>query len=890
MDPDVFICHSSVDARRASDICALLEAGGVQCWIAPRDPIPGIPYGQQIVGAIAKTPVVLLVFSAHSNESRPVLGELELASNRGKIILPVRIDDVLPGPGIEFYIRPIHWFDAATRSFEDVAPELVRDVRALLGKAATAQGSPADAPAQPKASRAPINNIPFALTSFVGRGAEIAEVEANLKTSRLVTLCGPGGIGKTCIAQEVGRRQVAAYPDGVCFVDLAPVENDASVLKRLADAFDLEERPNRPIADALLSSLKQRTLLIILDNCEHVVAEAARVAETILQTCANIAVLATSRELLGIGGERTCRVPGLAVPPADPTRTLKAEVALTFDAIALFAERAQAADGRFTLRDEDASAVANICRRLDGIALAIELAAARVRLLSVDAIAMSLDERFQVLTGGARTALPRQKTLRATIDWSYESLSKLERVLFRRLSVFAGSFSLELATAVCADDEDAAALDSLASLVDKSLVQADFNENEVRYRLLESMRAYAREKLIKHDELESITRKHAIVYLKLAEKLESARETTPDVEWKARAEPEMENWRAALRWTLGSGGDGNLGQELAASLYPVWFTMAASEGRRWIQAALEMTDGDTPRLVVAKLSLAEAHLAMLAQQYGAALPAAERAMQLYAQLADRQGAALARMFVGGARGFQGDLIEGVVQLELALEEFRRLGSTRAIPGALSYLGTLQVSAGNVAAARPLFSEALGILKSLGAAQSAAHIALYLAEGEFRDGNALQAVSFIGESIAAHRSLNDLDALTFALVNLAAYLVSLDRWDEAAVHAREALSLSLQREITSATVWALQHLAAISALRPNSDHASALDGCRRAARILGFVDSRIVELDMRPDFTEKQELARVRAAIDGALGAEAAGSFEDGRNSIEGNIAAEALRI
>ena len=289
---------------------------------------------------------------------------------------------------------------------------------------------------------------------------------------------------------QVGLRQIDAYRDGVWFVDLAPVAGDAFVAKRMAAVLGLREKQNRPVADSLLAYLKNKDLLIILDNCEHVVTEAARITEMILQACPGVTLLATTREALGVGGEQRYRVPSLAVPPPELARTLTAPNALEFDAVVLFAERALAADRRFVLNDENAATVANICRRLDGIALAIELAAARVNVPSAAAIAASLDERFRVLTGGARSALPRQKTLRALIDWSYDLLSEQERVLFRRLAVFAGSFTLDLATAVCASDADA--FDLLASLVDKSLVQADFARDEMRYRLLESMRAYAR--------------------------------------------------------------------------------------------------------------------------------------------------------------------------------------------------------------------------------------------------------------------------------------------------------------------------------------------------------------------------------------------------------------
>jgi tetratricopeptide (TPR) repeat protein len=318
--------------------------------------------------------------------------------------------------------------------------------------------------------------------------------------------------------------------------------------------------------------------------------------------------------------------------------------------------------------------------------------------------------------------------------------------------------------------------------------------------------------------------------------------------------------------------------------------MAPSEGRRWIRAGSDAIDSATPVLVAARLALSDATLAMLAQQYKAALSEAERALEFFTQLGDRQGIAFAHMFAGAARGFQGETAEGTALLEAALGEFRQLGSRRAIGAALNYLGCLQLTSGYVAASRSFFREALDVLRSAGSARPATHIALLLAEAEFRDGDALQAVRLVAETLAAERALNDLDALTFTLVNLAAYLVSLERWDDAILHAREALSLSLDRQITAATIWALQHLAAISALRSNDDVAAALEDRRRAARLIGFVDSRIAELDMRREFTEQREYERARIAVENALGAEAADLMQEGRNWSEGRAANEGLLI
>ena len=868
---DVFICHSSANAQDARDICDRLEAEGITCWIAPRDPVPGIPYGQQLVSAIAHARVVLFVLSADANESGAVLSELELAANRKKIILPVRIEEVAPSASLEFYLRAIHWFDATSRPRDEIWPELLRYVRGLLAQASPAKEA-AEAAPKGSVSRAPRHNLPAAVSSFVGRDAELAEVEEFLKASRLVTLCGAGGIGKTTLALRIAMGRLNDYPNGAWLVDLAQIEDATLVAKSFAAVFDLRESANRPILDTLLAYLKSKHLLIVLDSCEHVVAEAARVTETILRGCASVTVLATTRETLGVRGEQIYRVPSLSES----------------DAIALFVDRAKAADSRFGLSGENAPVVAEICRRLDGIALAIELAAARVKMLAVNALADGLNARFDIVTGGSRTALPRQKTLRAMIDWSYDLLGEQERALFRRLAIFAGSFTLYAATEVCASDGvlEAGVLDLLGSLVDKSMVQADFVRDEVRYHLLDSMRAYGHEKLVAQSEFEATALAHASAFLKVAETLESAGETTPDKAWKLKAEPELENWRAALRWAFGSTGDAALGQRLAAALRPVWFTMAPSEGREWIRMGLESVDDSTPTRMLARLEVSDAHLAMLAQQYESAMHAAERALELFAQEDDAQGIALANMFVGAARGMGGELETGAAYLERALDAFRQLGARRAIGGTLVYLGIVKLSSGDVSAPRALFGEALELLESIGAARPAAHVALSLAELEYRAGDAVAAARLGTQALTAERALNDLDAVTFDLCNLSAYLVALGRWEEARTHAREALSLALDRQIASATIWALQHLAAISALRPSRRVAAASEGRSRAAQLIGFVDSRLTDFKMRRDFTEQTEYERILAALDG----EGSRHQEEGRVWTEARAAEEARLI
>ncbi len=346
------------------------------------------------------------------------------------------------------------------------------------------------------------NNLPTQLTSFIGREKEIAEVGELLHAFRLVTLTGSGGTGKTRLSIEVGAQELEHFANGAWMVELATLTDPAQIIPALAQALGLQESPFRPLASLVTDYLRDKQLLLILDNCEHLIAACARLADDLLHHSPGLKILASSREALGIAGEMAYYTPSLA--ETESTR--------------LFVERARAANANISLTGSSASAIAQICSRLDGIPLAIELAAARTRLLSVDQIAARLDDRFKLLTGGSRTALPRQQTLRALIDWSYDMLSLEERALLRRLSVFAGGWTFEAAEYVCPNHD---VLELLAQLVNKSLVVVDNAGGEsTRYRLLETIRQYARDKLLDAGEAFEVRNIHAGYFLQIAETAE----------------------------------------------------------------------------------------------------------------------------------------------------------------------------------------------------------------------------------------------------------------------------------------------------------------------------------------------------------------------------------
>jgi len=731
------------------------------------------------------------------------------------------------------------------------------------------------------------NNLPRQVTPLVGRENDLAQIAPLVEKHRLTTLVGAGGIGKTRLALQVGETLLKSSGDGVWLVELAASDEAVSTVQAIASTFGLGAYRGRPLLDVVLEYLQPRRLMLIVDNCEHLIEDAAHVVDTILQRTPNIRILATSREPLGIAAEHVHRVPPLTVPPA---KTLSAAEARRYGAVALFAERAEAAQAAFQFTNEIAPVVSQICARLDGTPLAIELAAARTRVLSVTEIAERLDQRFSILTGGRRTSIPRQQTLRALIDWSYDLLPDSERKLFRILGVFSGDFGLDAVSAVHRQNTDDSAFDLLASLVEKSLVHAETIDGNTRFRLLESTHAYAREQLIAHDELDAAALTHGQAYLALAELLESQWDATPDVQWKASVEPELENWRAALRWAFGPSGDLGVGRRLVVALRPVWFTLAPSEGVAWVRAGLNSCDESHPDRIRAWLDISAAHLAMVTQQYGNAAASAQRALADFSVLGEMQGSALARLFAGAARGMLGEAKEAELDLRAALDECRALGARRAVGAALLYLAALELGSGDADSARSLFAEALALFKTLGAARPAAHVALNLAELEFKSGNPVEAVRLANDALEADGALNDRDAVAYDLCNLAAYEAALGRWEASVAHASEALALAREREMRSAVAWAIQHLAAVAALRPVSETALALEQGRRAARLVGFVDARVAEYALHRDFTERLEHERILAAARERLGAEFDALMREGSTWTEAQASSEAFLV
>src|ERR687887_492332 len=551
------------------------------------------------------------------------------------------------------------------------------------------------------------HNLPALLTGFIGREREIAEIKRLLLQVRLLTLTGAGGCGKTRLALQVAGELEREYPDGIWVVELAALSDPSLVPQAVASALGLGEAPGRPLTATLAESLRRKQLLLVLDNCEHLVEACATLADALLGACPDLCVLATSRQPLGLVGEAVWPVPPLSLP--DVGRLPPTEHLVESEAIRLFLERARLTRPDFALTSQNATAVAQVCQRLDGMPLAIELAAARVNLLSAEQIAARLDDRFRLLSGGSRTA-PRHQTLRAAMDRSYELLSQAERTLFNRLAVFAGGWTIEAAEAL----SDGDVLDLLSSLVDKSLVLAEPDRTgAVRYRLLETLRQYGRERLADSGETEEIRRRHAAFFVALAEQAETELLGPKQAAWLGRLEREHENVRAALAWAR-VRGDAEAALRLAGAEWFFWLQRGYwSEGRDQLEEALALAHDSGCSKERAKALCGAGTLAWLQDDYGAARSRLEESVALWRQLGDRWGLALALYYLGHAALMAGDYPAARSWYEQSLPIFQEVGDTWGLSQPLEGLGRVALQEGDYATARARLEESLAIRREIG---------------------------------------------------------------------------------------------------------------------------------------------------------------------------------
>jgi len=670
-------------------------------------------------------------------------------------------------------------------------------------------------------------NLPRQLTSFIGREREMAEVKRLLRTARLLTLTGTGGAGKTRLAIQVAGDVVGAYADGLWMVELGALSDPARVPQAVASALGVREVAGRPLLEALVDYLKGRRLLLVLDDCEHLVAACAHLTETLLRACPDLQILATSREVLNIAGEVTFPVPSLSVP--DPQPVFSLEHLVLYEAVRLFVDRAMLAQPAFALTARNAPAVAQVVRRLDGIPLAIELAAARVKVLPVEQIAARLDDRFRLLAGGSRTTLPRHQTLRAAIDWSYELLPEKERAVLRRLSVFAGGWTLEAAEAVCAGDgvEASDVLPLLTQLVLKSLVLTEEQVGGVRYRLLETVRQYSRDRLMESGEAAGVRERHRDWYVVLAERAESELVGADQAAWFDRLETEHDNLRQALEWSLESH-EAEAGLRLAGAAWRFWFVRGyLAEGRGWLEGLLR-TGGEAPAAVRAKALKAAGNLAVFGQ---------------------------------------GDHASGRSLYEESLAIWRKLGHKQGVATLLSNLAALVSGQGDHAAARALYEESLAICRELKDQWGTASALNNLGFASYRQGDYVAARNSYQESLAIWRELKDKQSIARAVTNLGLVATREKQYEQSRALCDEGLVIRHELGDKQGIAESLEALAGLAAAQEQYERAARLFGAVEALR--EAIGALLPPAD-RPDYDRSVEATRAGLGEEGFASAWAEG--------------------
>jgi predicted ATPase/class 3 adenylate cyclase len=717
--------------------------------------------------------------------------------------------------------------------FEDLGLHRLKDlIRPEQIYQATASGLPSEFPKLRTLDAFP-HNLPLQLTSFVGREKEILEVKHLLERDRFVTLLGPGGTGKTRLALQVGAEMLELFADGVWLVELAALSDPLLVPRAVAEVLGVRESSDHPMPPVLIHYLRGKKLLLILDNCEHLVSACAQLAAALLQACPQLCILATSREALETSGERPLHVPSLSTPDA---RRLPAalETLTQYEAVQLFIERVEAVQPGFSVTNRNAPAVAQICHRLDGIPLAIELAAARVKMMPVEQVAARLDDAFRLLTGGSRTALPRHQTLRALIDWSYDLLSDPERILLQRLSVFADGWTLEAAEAICAGNaiEQDDIVDVLAQLINKSLVSIDTApRTESRYRLLGTLRQYAGEKLGRAAGHASLMDLYLDYFQAFVEQAEPELRSPNQVHWLNRLEAELDNLRAALEWALTHSVERGL--QIGATLLWFWHIRGnKSEGIDWLERLLTAESGQRSQPLTAARALARGKalnaIGCLMALQGSVekrngIVFAEESLALHRNLdrAGQHGMAYALWNLAQMAAQHEDLARARTLMESSLAIFRETGDRFGIAQCLEGLGDYALREEEVEQARAAWEEGLAIRKELGDQDGIGYSLNQLGRLAYEEGEYERAGDLYEESLTVFRGVGNNWAMSIALSGLGSVALAQGEYEPAAQTYKTILSLNRDLGDQHAVAGALHNLAGVAWRRGDYEEARTL---------------------------------------------------------------------
>jgi predicted ATPase/serine/threonine protein kinase len=716
------------------------------------------------------------------------------------------------------------------------------------------------------------HNLAASLTSFIGRDKEREEIRSLLHSHRLVTLTGAGGCGKSRLALQVAFDALPDYPDGAWRAELAPLSDPGLVCQAVTAALGIREEPSRAIADTLTDALRSKSVLLLLDNCEHLVEACGDLTLRLLPNCPGVRILTTSRSALSVPGERLWHIPTLAIPEDAELASGTVETWGQYDAIRLFEDRAVAARENFRLTDRNGALIAQICRRLDGIPLAIELAAARVAALSLEGILSRLEDRFRLLTGGARAELPRQQTLRAAVDWSYDLLTEPERDLFARTSVFSGSFSLEAAEAICTDEEipPEEVFDLISNLVGKSLLAPlESGGDAARYRLLETLRAYGLERLRAAGRHEAFRDRHASYFLEVAREAEPNLQGPEQAAWLNRLDAEHDNLRLAIQ-SLADSGSAEDSMILCGLLWRFWWVRGTwSEGRKRLDQAVQAGRSSPPGAERVKALHGAAVLARGQGSYDAAEAYLKEGLALARALGDSRGVALTLHEQGNIANEHADLARARSLYEESLAVWRGLGDQRGMSSALHNLGVVAQAQADFEAAGKLYGESLAIQRALGnRAWEAASLnglgGIALAKGDLE-----AARRFNEEALGIQNDLGDKWGMAFSLRELGG--VAERRGDHPS--ARELLlrSMAALHELgdREGTAEILERLAGVALALRRPERVHRLAGAAAALR-------EAIGSPLTP--SDEEALGRHLSEAEGMVGAEAsARAYSEGRH-------------
>jgi len=654
--------------------------------------------------------------------------------------------------------------------------------------------------------------VPASLTGFVGRSRELEEVIALLASARLLTLTGAGGCGKSRLALEAAACTQASFSDGVVVVELASLTDSQLVPQVVAGAVGVQEEQGRPLLQTLTAALGRKRMMLLLDNCEHLREACAALCDLLLGACPDLRILTTSRRRLRAAHETHWCVPSLAAP--QPDRLPPFEQLLEYDAIRLFCERAAASRQEFTLTPENAPAVVAICARLDGIPLAIELAARRRRYMTAEQIAARLDDALAVLGGPTATGPTRHETLRATLDWSHDLLADPECVLFRRLAVFAGGWTIEAAEAICAEEPLAppAILDLLARLVDESLVTVEKCGATMRYRVLEPIRQYARAKLVGSSEDTRTRQRHAHWYRVLAEEATpflGGRGVEAQRRWLHRLDPDLDNLRAALAWAV-ARNDIEVGADLTASLKSYWYCRnLLTEGRRWMDELLGLPASEARPELRAKVFYDASALAMYQGDLSRAEELARTSQSLCRELQDTPGVMRALVVLGGVAEFTGDYARSTAYHTECLELARERGDQPLIIISLSNLADVAAAQSDLDQAAELYQESLALARQQQSPRNIAMALTNLGKMALRRGELEDAALFLAEALAIARGFEEARGIAENLLPLGHVALACGNRPRAVAHYVEALDLYVQGGIQPGIAQSLESLARVA---------------------------------------------------------------------------------